>query len=231
MKMNGNDTEHRAWRPLVAQSLATSGCQENAEIFPHFSLSGLRFSSVFSVSIWIIIIILGTLLLARSAGAHGDGTLKVANEPIGDYQVSVWTAPAVPRGGDPLHVTVGVARSDDGRPVLDTAVQVEAFTADGSQLLGSAAATTEQSVNKLFYEADLPAFDVGTVKIAVTVTGKDGEGAVTFDQEIRPYFNTTLIIGLLVGGALLTGIAWVWSWKKQQAGQGNGRIARPLRQY
>lgn len=211
--------------------MATAGRMENKEIFSLFSIPGLSFSSVFSVSIWIGVA-LGTLLLAVTpVWAHGGGTLKIANEPIGAYQVSVWTAPAVPRGGDPLHVTVGVARRNDGRPVLDTAVQVEAFIADGNQLLGSAAATTEQSVNKLFYEADLPAFDVGTVKIVVTVMGEGGEGTVTFDQEIRPHFNTTLIISLLAGGALLAGLTWIRSWKKRQGGRGNGRVARPARRH
>jgi hypothetical protein len=132
-----------------------------------------------------------------SALAHGGGTLQIMNAPIADaYRVSVWSAPATIRAHDDIHITVGVADLVAGAPVLDTAVQVEIYQAATGNLITSAAATTEQSVNRLFYEADMAGLPQGDYDVVVTVTGEAGGGAVDFALEIRPYLNLPLIVGV-----------------------------------
>lgn len=128
--------------------------------------------------------------------AHGGGTLQIVNAPIANaYQVSVWSAPATIRAQDDIHITVGVADVVDGSPVLDTAVQVDIYEAATGNLITSAAATTEQSVNRLFYEADMAGLPQGDYDVIVTVTGAGGSGSVEFALEIRPYLNLPLIAG------------------------------------
>ena len=131
-----------------------------------------------------------------SVVAHGGGTLQIVNAPLGDaYQVSVWSAPTTIRAQDDIHITVGVADLVDGSPVLDTAVQVEIYEVATNNLVASAAATTEQSVNRLFYEADIVGLPQGDYDVVVTVMGEEGGGAVDFVLNIRPYLNLPLILG------------------------------------
>ncbi len=147
---------------------------------------------------------------AASVLAHGGGTLQIVNAPIAEaYQVSVWSAPPTIRARDDIHITVGVADLVDGSPVLDTAVLVEFYNAMSGELIVSESATTEQSINRLFYEADIPGLPQGDYEVVVTVTGEEGSGSVDFALNIRPYLNLPLILGasiaiiLFLGGGLL----------------------------
>ena len=148
---------------------------------------------------WLFSLLLtGFLFLGQFASvwAHGGGTLQIVNAPIGDaYQVSVWSAPSTIRAQDNIHVTVGVADLVDGSPVLDTAVQVDIYEATTGNLVIYAAATTEQSVNRLFYEADIAGLPQGNYDVSVTVTGEEGSGVVDFALDVRPSLNLSLIAG------------------------------------
>lgn len=131
-----------------------------------------------------------------SVSAHGGGTLQIVNALIAEaYQVSVWSAPTTIRAQNDIHITVGVADLVDGSPVLDTAVQVDIYEAATGNLITAAAATTEQSVNRLFYEADMPGLPQGNYDVSVTVAGEEGSGSVAFALQIRPSLNLPLIVG------------------------------------
>ena len=87
---------------------------------------------------------------------------------------------------------------------FDADVVIEVFDTQSGELLLSAPATTEQSVNKLFYEADFPqAPEAGMYTVVTTVNGRYGSGDVSFDFEIIPAKTTVNwlfvgIVGLLV---------------------------------
>ena len=135
--------------------------------------------------------------------AHGGGELQIANAPAAGYVVSIWTAPNNPQAGEVLHVTVGVGSEALGaKPVLDAQVTIEAFAENG-KLAASAPATTEQSANKLFYEADLPPLAAGTYRFVVTVSGSEGGGNVDFSLTIQPSASKTPWIA---GGIVLVAL-------------------------
>ena len=134
-------------------------------------------------------------------GAHGGGVTQVS-AAAGPYHVTVWTAPQPVRAETPLHVTVAVA--DEGqRPVLDAAVLVELYGANGSDPVASGAATTAQSTNKLFYETDFSPPATGPHRVEVTVATTAGGGEVSFDLDIQPPRNTTWLVLALAALALL----------------------------
>jgi len=122
--------------------------------------------------------------------AHGGGVLQAANEPAGPYKVSVWTSPSPFENGRPVHITIGIAGGTEDEPVLDATVQVIATSRNTNQTI-SAKATTEQSTNKLFYEADFTLPEQGIYDIQIQVVGAAGEGAIVFEVEALPPGNSS----------------------------------------
>lgn len=161
--------------------------------------------------------------------AHGGGTLQITNAPIGNCLISVWSAPPSPRVGTPLHITVGAAEAGSGEPVLDATVQIVVLSASGGEQMAAARATTEQSVNKLFYEADLPALAAGTYQFEVTTNCQGAEGVVSFEWEIRPSSNPLLItVPIGLGLLVLVGLVFRF-WKKREIKEDPVRNRRPVR--
>lgn len=155
-----------------------------------------------------LVVWLGTLALlwaafVRPVGAHGGGIIHAAGEAAGPYQVTVWVAPNTIEAGKTLHFTVAVVQPEGNRPVLDADVMMVVLADGGDTAVLSGPATTEQSVNKLFYEADFKAPAMaGIYQVQTQVSGADGEGVVSFDLVVEPARrNNLLLIGL--GGVLL----------------------------
>ncbi|MBE2222909.1 MAG: hypothetical protein IAF02_15295 [Anaerolineae bacterium] len=150
----------------------------------------------------LILSLIGLVLLMATAVlpvlAHGGGLIYVAGEPAGDYRVTVWVAPNEVEAGKTLHFTVAVVAAENNDMILDADVTVDVFDTQSGELLLSAPATTAQSVNKLFYEADFPqAPGAGMYTAVTTVNGRYGSGDVSFNFEIIPV--KTRINWLLVG--------------------------------
>ncbi len=140
----------------------------------------------------------------QSVLAHGGGALQISNAPVGQYQVSVWTNPPTARAGQTIHVTVGVARISNGEPVLGTAVAVTILN-QADEPVVTAAATTEQSINRLFYEADLDGVPSGMYEMQVEVAGSEGSGQLSFPLPVE----TVPIWPWLVGAVSVGGIFWL----------------------
>lgn len=126
--------------------------------------------------------------LPFAAAAHGSGEIMLSDAPAGPYLLTVWVSPAEIKAGRPLHVTAGVALSDQGetKPVLDADIRVQIWEAGGDSPLASAAATTGQSVNKLLYETDLTVDEPGSYQVKVAVIGSEGSGENAFTIEVQP---------------------------------------------
>lgn len=167
------------------------------------------------------LIILLVLLLTswQTAVAHGGGALQIVNAPIADYLVSVWTNPPTARAGQTIHVTVGVSLAETGEPMLAAEVLVTVLDANG-QVATSAAATTDQSVNRLFYEADLGGLPTGAYELVVDVSGPAGRGPVSMPLTITPVSILPWVIG--VAGAMVFGL-FVLIWRKR------GKVVVPVR--
>jgi len=146
------------------------------------------------------------VVLARPVYAHGGGIVYVSGEAAGPYQVTVWVAPNTVEAGKTLHFTVAVVQPGSNEPVLDAAVQMVVLAEGSETAVISGPATTAQSVNKLFYEADFEApADSGRYQVQTHVRGPEGEGAVSFTFTVEPaQRNNMLLIGL--GGVLLVAV-------------------------
>lgn len=142
----------------------------------------------------------------RQALAHGGGVIYVAGETAGAYRVTVWVAPNVVEAGRQLHFTVAVVEDESNDMILDAVVDLEVWAAASGAPALSGAATTEQSVNKLFYEADFRAPDVGTYTVVTKVNGRSGSGEVAFELEVVEAKTAVnwLLVGL--GGLALTAV-------------------------
>ena len=153
------------------------------------------------------------LLMVQSVWSHGGGLLQVASEPTGPYLVSVWTSPTRLEADNPVHVTVGVAGKDEA-PILDAAVMVEiTFVETGERW--SAAATTEQSTNKLFYEADMRLRGNGRYNMTIQIEGPQGIGATTFALEVLPQSQTNWLMLGFIGLGIMLSMLMFRLWEKQ----------------
>ena len=81
--------------------------------------------------------------------------------------------------------------------------------------MAEAEATTAQSVNKLFYEADIPAQPPGTYKVTVETTCQGQMGMVDFSLDIRPSMVPLWVILPLAGGGLLLGWLLLRAWRRR----------------
>ena len=159
---------------------------------------------------WLILLtVLGWLMPFTPVWGHGGGELKVGNEPIGSYRVSIWVNPPTVQAGQVIHVTVGIAAEGTGEPVLDGAVDVQIVN-EARQVMTTAVATTEQSINRLFYEADLATLPTGQYEMQVTVNGAAGSGMVTFALEVVPRSIWPWIGGGLAGLMVIGLIVYRW---------------------
>jgi hypothetical protein len=159
---------------------------------------------------WLtMLLFLLALLPLRMVLAHGGGELEVGNAPIGSYLVSIWVNPPTVQAGQVIHVTVGIAQESTGEPVLDAGVDVLILD-DQEEVVATAVATTEQSINRLFYEADLDVLPTGAYAMQVTVTGSGGRGDLAFPLEVMPRSILPWVGGGLVGLLLIGLIVRGW---------------------
>lgn len=157
------------------------------------------------------------LIVALPILAHGGGELVVGNEPVGAYKVSVWVNPPQPRADQTLHMTVGIAGESDA-PVLDAQVQIALLVAGSEDVVVIAEATTEQSINRLFYETDFPQVDSGSYDVRVNVMGNEAQGVVSFPLDVRPAGGINWVLMGLIGVGLIGAIVVLWSWRTQAKG-------------
>ena len=141
--------------------------------------------------------------------AHGGGELMVGNAPIGSYLVSVWVNPPAVQAGQVIHVTVGIAAENTGEPVLDANVAVQ-IVDEAGVTVATAVATTEQSINRLFYEADLATLPTGNYEMQVLVTDSAGTGDVAFALEVVPRTIWSWLVGAAVGLTVIGLVVRSW---------------------
>ncbi len=167
----------------------------------------------------VVGIVIVTILLGfgkRPLLAHGGGELVVGLESTGPYAVSVWINPPQPRVDEPVHFTIGLSSLADGNPVLDAEVLVEMQLVEGEMATSTslstsvaAPATTAQSTNKLFYEADLDVDSIGTYDTTIKIQGVHGQGDIFISvlvAEANPI--NWLWFGLLGLGFALIFVYW-----------------------
>jgi hypothetical protein len=152
---------------------------------------------------------------ARTAQAHGGGTLQLANAAAGPYRVSAWTQPEPPRAGT-LHLSVavsaprpGAAEAEAGDVVLDAAVRIQLQRLDGAGETRTTQASRQDSANKFLYEADMELPAAGQWRVEVQVEGPAGAGGAGFDLQVLP---AAQVPWRPWAGRCGPGWAWSWPW-------------------
>ena len=153
--------------------------------------------------------------------AHGGGDLIARSVPVGPYFASVWVNPPDPRALEPIHFTVGLASADDGSPVLDADIQVTMRDQSSGKTAVIAPATTEQSVNKLFYETDLEVPAAGVYETEFRIRGAEGEGTVSLLVEVQTSSSVNWLVIGFAGLGLVVVLGW-WRSRKIGSKESNG---------
>lgn len=163
-------------------------------------------------------VLLPLLVQGLWVGAHGGGQLVAGPVQTGPYTLSVWVNPPQPRSGEPLHFTVGVAAPQDGAPVLDARIMVtmQAIGQDSAPI--SAPATTDQSINKLFYETDLEVEQPGLYLATVAVAGPEGEGDLSLELDVQSPSPLNWFLLGLAGLSLVMILGW---WRTNRSRKGD----------
>jgi hypothetical protein len=167
-----------------------------------------------------LLLFLGLLSLCPegAAMAHGGGTLRLSNAPVGPYRLSIWTQPDVLRVGE-VHLTLGVTEPgpegslEAGPPILDATVVITARPLSGGEIV-ELLASRDNAANKLFYEADFELDQPGTWRFDVQVSGPQGGGAAGFESDVSP--PSALNVPLLAGvGVILAVVAWLFMGRRR----------------
>jgi hypothetical protein len=156
------------------------------------------------LGLFLSLFILGSALPAAAHG--GAGTLQIAAEPVGAYQLNVWTTPEVLRPGEML--IAAVITTDVGAPVLNCHVTYFLRTL-GSEERQERPATHVTVVTGFSYEAIFLIPDPGAYLIEIEIAAPDGAQTVTgFEVEITAVSKTT---GLAIHTAVMaTLVLCVW---------------------
>jgi hypothetical protein len=152
--------------------------------------------------------------------AHGGGDLIARSVQAGPYKASVWVNPPDPRALEPIHFTVGLASPTDGGPVLDAEIQVTMRDRRNGETAVTAPATTEQSVNKLFYETDIEVPAAGDYETEFQIRGADGEGSISLLVEVQASSSVNWLVIGLAGLGLVVVAGW---WRSQRARPGESK--------
>ena len=162
------------------------------------------------ILLWLIVAL--AVMIARPVWANG-GQIRVSNETVGPYKVTVFTSPSPLREG-PIDVSVYVADQQE-RPVEDAQVTVTTEPLGHEAPGGSYPATRDQATNRLFYAAKFTLPAEGQWRMMVEVDGPLGRGTTTFDVEAGAAgaINLRLLITLLALVPLA--VAW-WMARAQR---------------
>lgn len=162
----------------------------------------------------VILLLLLTMVLTRQEPllAHGGGPIQIENEPLGMLQISAWLNPGQPQSHEIVHITVGI--SDDQRvPRLDSTVFVEILGTEGRVWQGFA--TTEQSTNRLFYEADIEPLLPGHYEVMLHIEDALGTGALSFPISVKKGSFLSGTYPFIVAGSLAAAGVIVWQRSKR----------------
>ncbi len=157
----------------------------------------------------VVGLILTLLGLGGMAWAHGGGTPRLVNEPLGPYWLSAWTNPDPPQVGE-LHVTAALARADTGEPVTDPKITV--FARAPHRDVIESVMDHEDATTPYFYNTDFDIPYAGTWTIELVVQDGAWEGRTSFPLEIQPAPINKNLIRLAAFATLVVLFTGWWFW-------------------
>ncbi len=123
------------------------------------------------------------LLVLGPAWANG-GTLRLANVPMGDYRVSVFTDPT-PVRPDSVDVSLLIMEEGELGVAEGVDVQVRARSLDDPSYDRTLRATREQADDPRYYAVKMALGLEGPWEIGIRVSGPAGEGEASFEITAR----------------------------------------------
>lgn len=132
-----------------------------------------RWGRAAAVAAWLL------ACAVRPAWAHGatGGAPQLLDQPVGQYFLSVWTAP-VPAAVGVLHVTIALHGGPTSSVVMGAGIEVILRDKTGAVL--ATALAREGDVNKFLYEADIDLAVPGEFDVEVLVTEPPAAGSAHF---------------------------------------------------
>jgi hypothetical protein len=154
--------------------------------------------------------------------AHGGGTPRLIDVPVGPYRLYVWSSPEPLRVGD-MHVTIAVVEAAQtsaklDEPVVDANVRVLLKPLNEQNEPFARAATNQTTLLQRYYETDFSIPAAGIWQAVIEVSGPAGAGSASFDVEVLPPRRLNWQIALIITGALLIGIG-LYGRRKQSTGR------------
>ncbi|MCB0082376.1 MAG: hypothetical protein KDE47_15660 [Caldilineaceae bacterium] len=181
-----------------------------------------------SVPLLCVLLLFAFHITVPTVLAHGGGTPRLTDVPVGPYQIFVWSQPEPLRAGE-VHLTIGLTLGEqatptapavtgqDGilaQPVTDATVHVQMIAAaDPSQVIETVAVAG--GLGAVYYETDASLPTAGPWRFIIDVSGDAGQGTIEFREELLA--ARTLNVPLLIGAVLLfiVGIGLVGVWNRR----------------
>jgi hypothetical protein len=168
----------------------------------------LRICSIFLAGLLMALL----SVLARPVLAHGeDRTLQAVNIATGEFQLTVWTAPARLRTGE-VHIETALF-DRNGNPDERCAVQIALTPLDRTGPPLTALAFPVAGTEAGLREAAFIVTEPGHYRVETTIFDETGRaGQTAFDVEIVPVPQVIQYgIYLLLGASILAGVWMLWN--------------------
>ena len=163
--------------------------------------------------------LLAVLVTAWSAAANG-GQVRIANYPIGPYEITVFTSPTPLLTGT-VDVSVLLQRRDT-KVIVDDAQIVLTIEPVSGRPSRQYPVTREQATNKLYYAAKFPVDQPGSYRMRLNVRAPEGAGTVEFDLAVERASSSLWRSWWLWGAIVLLQIPlwwWLFGGRTQVRGQ------------
>lgn len=155
----------------------------------------------------IALALLFTILMPETVLANG-GQVRVANYPIGPYEVTVFTSP-VPLQTGIVDVSVLLQRQED-KAIVENAEILLTITPLNGGSPQKYPVTREQATNKLYYAAEFPVDQPGRYRIELAIRAPGGAGSVAFDVTVERATSSLWRSWWLWGAVAVTTIPLLW---------------------
>ncbi|MCX7622200.1 MAG: hypothetical protein RMK01_01005 [Thermomicrobium sp.] len=159
----------------------------------------------------VTVAILVASLVVVPRGVANGGQVRIADAPVGPYQVTVFTSPVPLRTGT-VDVSVLLQRADTKEIVDGAEIVVNAEPIDGGPALRYPA-TREQATNKLYYAAEFTIDRPGEYRFRIEIRGPEGAGTVEFPATVERAssgFWRSWWFWAIVGAALVALVWWIF---------------------
>jgi len=142
--------------------------------------------------------------------AHSNGPPRLADAAAGPYRVFVWTQPEPLRVGD-VHISILVTQAN--QPVNNAKVQVQFAPSGQAGQVIVVAATAQDFLSNIQYEADVQLPSSGDWRATITIDGVVGKGSIEFENVVlaKRTFNWPIVGGAAALLVLLVSLMGLWS--------------------